>query len=62
MIKNNQKKLNGLHVVLDGLIIILSYSLAWTLLYVGNSILTHNITLLTPQIYFMFLKYRKSVV
>ena len=52
MIKNNQKKLNGLHVVLDGLIIILSYSLAWTLLYVGNRIFTPNITLLPPQIYF----------
>ena len=31
MIKNNQKYLNGLHVVIDALIIAASYILAWWL-------------------------------
>jgi len=55
MIKNNQKKLNGLHVVLDGLVIVLSYSLAWTLLYVGNRLFTPHIALLPAQFYFSVL-------
>ena len=39
MIKNNQKYLNGLHVVIDALIIAGSYILAWWLKFetpVGN--------------------------
>ena len=52
MIKSNQKKLNGLHVVLDALVIILSYALAWTCLYLGNRWFSPGIELLAPQIYF----------
>lgn len=52
MIKSYQKKLNGFHVVLDGLMLIASYSLAWTCLYVGNQWFNPGIELLPPQIYF----------
>lgn len=52
MIKNNQKKLNGLHVVLDALVIILSYGLAWMLLYTGNRLFSPHIEILPPRYYF----------
>ncbi len=52
MIKNNQKKLNGLHVALDGLMIILSYTIAWTGLYLGNLWFNPGTGLLPPEIYF----------
>lgn len=55
MIKNNQKKLNGLHVVLDGLVLILSYSLAWAMLYLGNRLYTPYKQLLPPRFYFLAL-------
>lgn len=55
MIKSNQKKLNGLHVLLDGLVIILSYSLAWVLLYMGNRLFSPHKQLLPPRFYFSVL-------
>ncbi len=55
MIKNNQKKLNSLHVVLDGLVIVISYGLAWMLLYMGNHIFSPYKQLLSPQFYFSVL-------
>ena len=36
MIKDNQERLNRIHVLLDALIIVLSYGLAWYLM-IGNS-------------------------
>ncbi|MCI8517131.1 MAG: undecaprenyl-phosphate glucose phosphotransferase [Hungatella sp.] len=55
MIKDNQKKLNGLHVLLDGLMIILSYSLAWALVYVGNHLFSPHKGLLPTRFYFSVL-------
>lgn len=55
MIKDNQKKLNGLHVLLDGLVIILSYSLAWALVYVGNRLFSPHKGLLSTRFYFSVL-------
>ena len=52
MIKDNQKKLNGFHVVLDGLIIIASYALAWFILLMGNRLFSPEKKLLAPQYYF----------
>lgn len=52
MIKDNQKKLNGFHVVLDGLVIILSYALAWLLLLLGNRLFSPYKQVLAPQYYF----------
>lgn len=52
MIKDNQKKLNGFHVVLDAVIIVLSYTLAWMLLVVGNRLFRPGIEVLAPQYYF----------
>ena len=52
MIKNNQKKLNGLHVVLDGMMIVLSYTLAWLCLYLGNLWFNPGTGILPPQVYF----------
>ena len=52
MIKSNQKKLNSLHVVLDALMIILSYALAWTCLYLGNQWFNPGTGILPPRIYF----------
>ena len=33
MIKNNQKRLNRIHVLLDGLVTMLSYYIAWAFLF-----------------------------
>jgi len=52
MIKSNQKKLNGLHVVLDAWMIIVSYTLAWICLYLGNRWFNPGIGILPPHIYF----------
>ena len=52
MIKDNQKKFNGFHVVLDGLVIILAYVIAWLLLLLGNWIFSPYKQVLPPQYYF----------
>ncbi|MDF2888918.1 MAG: Undecaprenyl-phosphate glucose phosphotransferase [Lacrimispora sp.] len=52
MIKDNQKKFNGFHVALDGLVIILSYVIAWLLLLLGNWIYSPDKQVLPPQYYF----------
>lgn len=52
MIKDNQKKFNGFHVVLDGLVIIVSYVLAWLLLLLGNRLYSPYKQVLAPQYYF----------
>lgn len=52
MIKDNQKKFNGFHVVLDGLVIILSYVIAWLLLLLGNWFFSPYKRVLPPQYYF----------
>lgn len=50
MIRNNQKHLNKLHVVMDAVIIILAYVCAWGIKF-GNSIYTENIGRLGLTIY-----------
>ena len=55
MIKANQKKLNRLHVILDALVVILSYSCAWLILYLGNRRFGPERKLLPPQFYFSVL-------
>ena len=52
MIKDNQKKLNGFHVVLDGLVIVISYVFAWLLLLLGNRLFSPDKQVLRPQYYF----------
>lgn len=52
MIKDNQKKFNGFHVVLDGLVIAASYALAWLLLIAGNMMFSPGKAVLAPQYYF----------
>jgi len=52
MIKDNQKKLNGFHVVLDALVLALSYFLSWALLLAGNRIFSPGKGVLAPQYYF----------
>lgn len=52
MIKDNQKKLNGFHVALDGLVIIISYTLAWLLLVAGNRLFNPGVGVLAPRYYF----------
>ena len=52
MIKDNQKKFNGFHVALDGLVIIMSYVIAWLLLLLGNRIFSPYKQVLPPQYYF----------
>ena len=60
MIKDNQKKLNGFHVVLDGLVIIASYALAWFILLMGNRLFSPEKKLLAPQYYFAALIIRSG--
>ena len=38
MIKDNQQKFNRLHVVLDALVLIISYAAAFGLLILGNRV------------------------
>jgi Undecaprenyl-phosphate glucose phosphotransferase len=52
MIKDNQKKFNGFHVVLDGLVIILSYVIAWLFLLLGNRLFSPDKNVLAPQYIF----------
>lgn len=52
MIKDNQKKFNGFHVVLDGLVIVVSYVFAWLLLLLGNRLFSPYKRVLAPQYYF----------
>ena len=51
MIKDNQKSLNRVHVVLDALVIILAYILAWVVVVSGWVIPLHG-RVLEPQVYF----------
>ena len=51
MIKDNQKRLNRVHVLLDALITILAYALAWFVVISGKVMDTPGGTL-PPQIYF----------
>ena len=53
MIKDNQKYFNRLQVVLDGLMIILSYLLAWFLML--RSVEGKEIGVLPPEFYMMVL-------
>lgn len=55
MIKHNQQKLNKLHVVLDALVIALSYTIAWAMLVIGNRINSPHIQVLPPWFYFSML-------
>ncbi len=55
MIKNNQQKLNKLHVVLDALVIALSYTIAWAMLVVGNQLFSPHKQVLPPLFYFSML-------
>lgn len=55
MIKNNQRTLNRLHVFLDALVLMVSYGLAWGVLYVGNQMRSPHVRLLPPQVYFILL-------
>ncbi len=52
MIKDNQKKFNGFHVVLDGLVIIISYVIAWLFLLLGNQVFSPFKQVLAPRYYF----------
>lgn len=52
MIKDNQKKFNGFHVVLDGVVIILSYVIAWLFLLLGNRLFSPDKQILAPQYFF----------
>jgi len=51
MVKDYQKQLNRLHVILDALVIAASYILAWFVLF-GNS---HDVDVLPQSIYFLAL-------
>jgi len=55
MIKNNQQKLNKLHVVLDALVIALSYTIAWAMLVLGNRLFSPHKQVLPPAFYFSML-------
>lgn len=55
MIKNNQQKLNRLHVVLDALIIIASYLIAWGFLVLGNRFFSPQTGVLPARFYFAML-------
>ncbi|MCH5258106.1 MAG: undecaprenyl-phosphate glucose phosphotransferase [Lachnospiraceae bacterium] len=53
MIKDNQKYFNRLHVVLDALIIVASYALAWYLKFAGPfSVIDENVGVLPMRTYF----------
>ena len=51
MIKDNQKRLNRIHVLLDALVIILAYALAWFIIVSGMVVPLHG-EALEPQVYF----------
>ncbi len=52
MIKNNQQMLNRLHVILDVLVLVLAYALAWGALVLRTRFLTPERGLLPAQYYF----------
>ena len=53
MIKDNQKRLNRVHVVLDAVVTILAYALAWFIVLSGKVIpLEANMGVLEPRVYF----------
>ena len=53
MIKDNQKRLNHIHVLLDAVMTVLAYSLAWFIVVSGQVIpLGHNVKTLNPPVYF----------
>ena len=49
MIKDNQQKFNRLHVVLDALVLIISYAAAFGLLILGNRIYSPHKQVLPAQ-------------
>ena len=54
MIKDNQKRLNRVHVVLDAVVTILAYALAWFIVLSGKVIpLEANMGVLEPRVYFV---------
>ena len=55
MIKDNQKKFNLLHVVIDALVIIVSYILAWGLMILRNKIFNPEWSILPARYYFSVL-------
>lgn len=55
MIKDNQNKFNFSHVVLDALVIIVSYVLAWLLMILRNKIFNPGWHVLTANYYFFAL-------
>ena len=56
MIKDNQKRLNRLHVLLDIVVTAAAYALAWFIVISGKVIpLDVNVGVLKPQVYFMAL-------
>lgn len=55
MIKNNQQKLNRLHVVLDALVIMVSYLIAWVFLVLGNRFFSPQTGVLPARFYFAML-------
>ena len=50
MIKDNQKSINQFHVVLDGLVIVVSYVLAWFIM-IGSGWFASKSEVLPPGIY-----------
>lgn len=50
MIKDNQKSINRFHVVLDGLVIVVSYVLAWFIM-IGSGLFVSKVEALRPGIY-----------
>ena len=54
MIKDNQKRLNRLHVLLDILVTVVAYALAWFIVISGK-VLPLDEGVLKPQVYFMAL-------
>lgn len=55
MIKDNQHKLNRLHVILDAVVIIASYLIAWGLLILGNRLFSPQTKVLPARFYFAML-------
>ena len=52
MIKDNQKRLNRMHVLLDILVTVVAYALAW---FISGKVLPLDEGVLKPQVYFMAL-------
>lgn len=50
MIKDNQRKFNGLHVVIDGLVIAFSYTLVWYVMF-GSNLFYEDNEVLPARIY-----------